>query len=776
MNETRTGRMTDRNERSAFKGQSSSERTSDGRRRTAQRHPKTNVEHTQKREAKDRRKQKQNVSFRDRRRDYAILTPMRVKKNVVIIFSIFFLVAILVFVNIGITMAKHGDDYRRQVIQDVSYVSKSTKYKRGNITDRNGNVLAESKRVYDMILDPHVLIADVDENNKYDYYDGTVKLLGEVFNMKEEQVKEAIAEDKNSQYYPMEKYKGLSLAKKKKFEQKKKEINESEELIKKYGSMIGGVSFDERFERYYPYKTVGADLIGIASTDNVGAFGLEASYNEDLNGENGKKYRYYKSNLEYEESSREAIDGNNVVSTIDVNVQGVVEQHIARFSDDMGARNIGVILMNPNNGEILAMASEPTYDLNNPADFGFNLNKFLKQHFTQAQISKFNDSAKLSAVWKSFCISDEYEPGSTFKPFSVAACLDEAVVNNNSSFVCDGGQDVSGVYIRCSAHNYGGHGQVDLEHAVMYSCNDALMQMCASMGYDKFIKYCSDFGFGKTTGIDISGEATGQVFNKDTLGPVELATSSFGQGQTVTMIQMAAGFSSLVNGGTYYKPHLMKEIVNDNGAVLRSYADIAERRTITQKSSDLLCKYLFSTVEEGTAKPAAVSGYEVCGKTGTAEKHPTGLGNYLVSFIGCVPSKNPELVCYVVIDEPDTQDQAHSTYATEFASSLLKDVLPILGIKPTREKTDESNSSVKLPSTSKGNLYDGAPEGGYADQSYNVAKSNKNKKNNVSSDIIVPEEIEGIEDTSADETVGAEGVTDSTTVTATESSVETNIQ
>ncbi len=232
------------------------------------------------------------------------------------------------------------------------------------------------------------------------------------------------------------------------------------------------------------------------------------------------------------------------------------------------------------------------------------------------------------------------------------------------------------------------------------------------------------FGLGRKTGIDLPGEATGTVFNNDTMHSTQLATSSFGQSQTVTMVQMAAAFSAIVNGGNYYRPHVVEEVSSESGAVIQSEDDAVESKVITEKTSRLLRKFLLATVEEGTANPASVKGYKVAGKTGTAEKIPRGQGKYLVSFIGCVPANNPQLVVYVVIDEPNVEDQAHSTYATEFASSLMKDILPMLEIYPTGKKSDITKASkLKLPSTTKSNLGQEVPDGGYSDSSYGVAKN-----------------------------------------------------
>ena len=374
---------------------------------------------------------------------------------------------------------------------------------------------------------------------------------------------------------------------------------------------------------------------------------------------------------------------------------------------------MGCIIMNPQNGEIYAMSSYPEYNLNNPRD--------LSAFYSPEKIDKMSDKKKtenLNKIWRNYCISDAYEPGSTFKPMTVAACLDEGVTTGSRAYHCDGYQVINGVRIKCVAYSRGGHGTINICQSLMESCNDVLMQLGADLGKRKFLQYVNEFGFGKKTGIDLPGEATGGVFTNDTMHAVELATSSFGQGQTVTMIQMAAAFSSVINGGNYYEPHVVKEVKSENGAVLESNDNALVRRVITENTSKKLRNYLYKTVEEGTALPAKVAGYQIGGKTGTAEKHPTGRGNYLVSFIGFATKDNPEVMIYVTIDEPHVADQAHSTYATQFSSEVLKEVLPVLGMyqDSSTKKADKTKASdIKLPSTKE------APDGGYSDGTYSVA-------------------------------------------------------
>ena len=616
------------------------------------------------------------------------------------VFLLVILAGIGLVVRITYLNKTKGDAYEKRVLAQQSYASNVLPFKRGDIVDRNNNKLATSVKVYNLILDPVQILSDKK------YQEPTINALNEVFGIKKENIRKILKKKSSVQYYVMKKYKELDSSYVKKLEK----LQDKDKNIK-------GVWFEEEYIRKYPYSSVGGNVIGFCDTDNVGAWGIENYYNSSLNGITGRRYGYFDSELNLIKTVKPATDGNTIVSSIDVNVQGILEQHMNKFQKNTGSLNMGCIIMNPNNGEIYAMASYPQYDLNNPRN--------LKKFYSEKEISKMTEKEKtdaLSAIWRNYCISDAYEPGSTFKPFTVSAALDEGVTSDKKTFFCDGGQDVEGTYIKCVAHGSGGHGALTLCQALMKSCNDVLMELGADLGKNKFLDYVSTFGFGARTGIDLPGEAVGGVFTKDTMHSVELATSSFGQGQTVTMIQMASGFSALVNGGNYYQPHVVKEVDSESGAVVSNNDDKLVKRVITEDTSKLLKEYLYQTVEKGTAAPAQVKGYTVGGKTGTAQKHPVGRGNYLVSFIGCVPAKDPQLVIYTVIDEPHVADQAHSTPATEFSSEVLTDVLPVLGIYPDKKGSKKSSSSnIKLPSTKKGNKYLESPKGGALDKEYSVA-------------------------------------------------------
>ncbi len=623
------------------------------------------------------------------------------------ILIVFFLIIIGTMILVGRILFLNkdkGNAYEKKVLSQQSYRSNEINYKRGDITDRNGNKLAISRKVYDLVLDP-VLILTKNTKGEEDFVEPTAAALKKVFGISEEKFRKIINKNSGIQYYVMQKYKGLSKDKVKKF----RELAEKNKKIK-------GVTFDERYERYYPYETAASKVIGFCSKENIGIWGIENQYNEQLSGENGRRYGYFDSNLELVETVKEAVNGNSVVSTIDVNVQGILERHMREFQERVGSLNMGCIIMNPQNGEIYAMSSYPEYDLNNPWE--------LSVVYSDKEIKKMKDEEKsvaLNQIWRNFCISDAFEPGSTYKPVTVAACLDEGVTNPKRGYVCDGFQQVAEHKIKCTGFSKGGHGTINICQSLMESCNDVMMQLGADLGGAKFLNYNKDFGFGQKTGIDLPGEAAGGVFTKDTLHSVELATSSFGQGQTVTMIQLAAAFSAVINGGNYYEPHVVKEITSESGALISSKDNALVRKVITESTSDKIRNYLYKTVEEGTANPAAVPGYEIGGKTGTAEKHPTGRGNYLLSFAGFTPVEHPKVMIYVVVDEPHVKDQAHSIYATEFSSKVMKEILPLLGIYQSddiKKKDKTKATDIKIPSTRE------VPKGGFSDEEYKVANSN----------------------------------------------------
>ena len=561
--------------------------------------------------------------------------------------------------------SKDGDRYRKEALSQQSYTNTVLNYQRGDVKDRNNTTLAVSVRKYDLVLEPRTL--GKDEKKKQ----ATVDAIAKTFGVASSVVEEVIQKKPNSMYEHIDGLKELPA----------KKVDKFKKQIKK--ERLEGVWFEEVYKRNYPLKTVGASIIGFMNSNNQGTYGVEEQYNSVLNGTTGREYGYFDSNMNLQRIIKEAKDGNSVVLTIDANVQKIIEDEIADFQKNgTGAKTIAMMVMNPKNGEILAMASNSTFDLNDPQN--------LASMYSEQKIAAMTDKEKnenLLAMWSNFCVGSAYEPGSTFKPFTIAAALDENIISGKSTFQCNGVKKVADREIHCS--NRSGHGMLDLRHALMESCNAALMDIGLGLGRNKFSKYNKLYGFGQRTGVDLPGETSGLIHTKEELNPVELATSSFGQTQTVTMVQMLSGFSSLINGGNYYQPHLVKEIQNSNGDVVKTIDPVVVKRTTSEDTSSKLRSYLKSTVEEGTAAPAQVKGYSIGGKTGTAEKRPVSAKKYLVSFIGCEPAEDPEVAYYVIIDEPHVKDQAHSTYATEFSSKVMKRVLPFLGQYASSSQTKQ---------------------------------------------------------------------------------------
>lgn len=554
---------------------------------------------------------------------------------------------------------KDGERYAKYVLSRDTYVSNVLPYRRGSIMDRNGTVLAESQLQYRLILDPKRL-------NEYpDSIETTLKALKDYFDIDNETVRAILTDEKKSTSRYVTLLKNLTFDVVDSF---KKVLKEDK------NNSIVGLWFDQEYVRNYPYHALACDVLGFTSADNTGYWGIEEYYNNELNGTNGREYGYYDSSLNIDRVVKEPVHGNSIITTLDANVQRIVQEKIAEFNKETGSLSIGVLVMDPNNGDILAMASNQEYDLNNPRD--------LSVLYTEDEINAMTNEEKntaLNALWKNDVITSGFEPGSTFKPVTIAAGLEENIVTPESTFICDGGETVGGFHIACTKH----HGEITLGEAIMYSCNDTLMQIVAQEGRDLFYKYQTSFGLGRKTGIDLPGEFSGIIFSVDKLNATELATSSFGQAFKSTMIQLATAYSSLVNGGYYYQPHVMKQIVNDNGATVKQVDKILVRQTISEETSDFLQRYLYQTVENGTARYAKVEGYSVGGKTGTAEKLPRGQGNYVVSFLGHVPAVNPKVVIYVMIDEPQNVNrQDDSSIATKFTSKILKEILPALGIYP----------------------------------------------------------------------------------------------
>lgn len=575
--------------------------------------------------------------------------------------------------------AKDGKRYEKIVLAQQSYDSIEIPYRRGDILDRNGTQLATCEKVYNLIIEPKNILQS-DEVKK-----DTVDALKKYFNLTDDQINEALKD-------------GSSLYKKMLKKLTYDEIKDFNDFVTQHSKdeakNVKGVWFEDEYERYYPYGSLACHAIGFTVSGNVGQGGIEGYYNEELNGTNGREYGYLTQDMTLERTTKAPINGYNVVSTIDANAQNIVEKKINSFMKQTGAKNVSVLVMDPNTAEVLAMANSNSYDLNEPYE-----DSAISYQFTAGDEGSVEDQIKalsederlehLNQAWRNFIISDGFEPGSTYKTFTISGALEDGVLNGDESFFCGGQLQVADWPTPIHCHNHEGHGQVTVEQALMQSCNVALMQIAAAEGRKTFAKYQDSFGFGSTTHVDLAGEASGIVYSEDRLNPVELATSSFGQGLTVTMMQVGTAFCSVINGGDYYEPHLVKQIVDENGGVINNIEPTVLRKTISSDTSEFMRNALFEVVNNGTARKAQVEGYTIGGKTGTAEKLPRGNGKYLLSFIGFAPVENPQVVVYVTVDEPHVEDQASSGLGTIIAQSIFEELLPYMNIY----KSDVENTS-----------------------------------------------------------------------------------
>jgi stage V sporulation protein D (sporulation-specific penicillin-binding protein) len=600
--------------------------------------------------------------------------------------AVMMIIILLAFAGLGYRLYRITSDnqnnYQKKILSQQKYDSTTLPFKRGSITDANGTILASSEKVYNVVLDCKVMLSDEKSQEP------TLDALVECFDLNRSELSAYVSQNPNSQYYVLKKR--ISYDEMNGFLTKKTEHNAEAAKSEDIGK-INGVWFEEEYVRRYPNNTLACDVIGFTGSDNNGTYGIEEYYNDVLNGTNGREYGYLNDDSTLERTTVAAVDGYSVVSTIDANIQAICEKYIKQFNEEhlnearegLGANNIGVIIQDVNNGDILAMASYPDFDLNNPKD--------LSNYYTEEEIAQMEEDDTyydtLNALWKNFCISETYEPGSTAKSMTLAAGIETGKIIGNETYNCGGYLDVADQHIRCNVRT--GHGTLDVSGALEQSCNVAFMKMGEAIGKTTLLQFLSTFNIGLKTNIDLAGEArtASLVFTDSTMGTAELATSSFGQGYNVTMIEMITAFSSIVNGGYYYEPHVVSKIVNSNGDTIKNIATRVLKQTISETTSEQMREYLYNAVAVGTGKTARPAGYEIGGKTGTAQTLPRGNGQYVVSFIGFAPADNPQIAIYCVVDRPNVADQAHATYATGIVKNILTEVLPYMHISKTVEMT-----------------------------------------------------------------------------------------
>ena len=716
--------------------------------------------------------------------------------------AVLFVMILVAFGFLGIRLfiinRNDGEKYKKRVLSQQAYDSVTIPAKRGDIVDRNNTKIAVSQKVYNVCIDPKTL-------NKDDgtYIESTITTLFSLpveYTYTKDELRAYILGNPDSQY--------RIIARKQSYEA----VGEIMNMVNNPNMYpdFKGVWLEDTYVRQYPYNSLACDVIGFVQGENEGAYGLEEYYNDILVGTNGREYGYLNDDENLERTLKPAQDGKTLVTSIDVNIQSIVEKNILAFNEEhrdearegAGSTNTGVIIMNPNNGEILAMASYPTFNLNDPrntdgldievelepekfglmngildgntdlsemddaeiaetvrkmAETGNGVDGATSENTdeNEAEENKEEDSTSidinvggdgeensgepgnpddpyegmtyaeayekayedakmeaLNALWKNFCINFTYEPGSTMKPFTMATGLEEGILKGDETYVCNGVMTVGDHEIHCS--NRLGHGTLTFAEAIEQSCNIAFMKIGAVIGKTTFMKYNQLFNFGLKTNIDLTGEAltNSLVFDVNSMTPTDLAISSFGQGFNVTMIQMVTGFCSLINGGYYYKPHVVTKVLDSAGATVETVEPRILKQTVSEETSAKIRELCIGVVDNGTGKSARPAGYRIGGKTGTAEKYPRDKHNYVVSFMSFAPADDPQIVCYVVVDEPNTGNQAVSKYAAVLCKDILTEVLPYMGIFQTEELTEKEAEELaeKQQEFSKGSSEDSQTE------------------------------------------------------------------
>ena len=667
------------------------------------------------------------------------------------LFAVVILALVCLLGRITYINATSGTKYKKRVLLQAqqSYQSSVLPAKRGNIYDCNGNLLATSQKVYTVILDCKEV-----NDEKHDYVDATVKALVDVLGIDEDDIRKKLTDPStsSSQYQILKKQ--ITMDQKKAFEEYAspgEDSGLSEKELEERAN-VQGVWFEEDYLRIYPFDELACDTIGFTLSRETADTGLEGYYNSTLMGTDGRQYGYINDESDAEQTIMEPVTGESIETSLDVGVQQIVEKYVNGFKSSMGAKNIGVIVMRPSTGEIIAMDGGDRYDLNNPRD--------MSQVYSQDEIDKMSDEetvTALNAMWGNFCVTDAFEVGSVVKPIVMAGALEKGKISATDTFTCDGGETFGAngdTYIKCAVWP-DAHGTETLREIIANSCNDGMMQIAAKMGTEAFLKAQSLFNFGSRTGIDLPNEGAGVIHTTETMGETELACSAFGQGFTCTMLQEINAMCSVINGGYYYQPHLVTEIKDSSGGTVRTINPVLLKQTISSDISADIRSYMQASVQEGTSRTSKVEGYSSGGKTGTAEKLPRGNKKYIVSFITFAPVENPQVLMYVAVDEPNAEEQADSKYPQYIAQGILSELLPYLNVTPD-ESEDGTIPKTELWEGFKGNLVDAS--GNTVD--VNVGTDDEGDLKEAISDTNVPEPPEDSEeDVEQDNDMESEGLT-----------------
>lgn len=574
------------------------------------------------------------------------------RKKLVLMIAAILMVCILECVRLGVIMTVKSE-YYMQKADELHQRERRIKAKRGRILDRNGEILAANE----VVCTVSVIHSQIDDEDK------VIKVLAGELDMDVEEVTKKVKKVSSMEYIKTNVAKDIG------------------DAIREYD--LPGVKIDEDYKRVYPYNELASKVLGFTGADNQGILGLEAKYDTYLSGTNGQILTLSDAGGIEIKGSREdrilPVDGQDLYTTLDVNIQKYATQLAWETMVKKEAKQVSIIVMRPDNGEILAMANVPEYNLNSPYELNYEPDE------EEAQKDKMD---LLNNMWRNFCINDTYEPGSIFKTVTATAALETGVVGLNDSFTCSGATIVSDRRIRC--HKTTGHGTQDFTHTVYNSCNPAFVEWGRRVGTDNMYLYMGKLGLLSKTGIDLSGEAGTIIHKQENVGAVELATMSFGQSFQITPVQMLRAVSAIVNGGRLVTPHFGLYTGSSDGSVVNEFAYSTQDEAISSQTSETMKKILEGVVSEGGGTKAYIDGYSIGGKTATSQKLPRGSGKYISSFIGFAPADNPQVIAMCLIDEP-TGVYYGGTIAAPVVKTLYENILPYIGIERSvqLEKNDD---------------------------------------------------------------------------------------
>lgn len=570
----------------------------------------------------------------------------RHRKKLLVIAVCLWLIMSLLLVRIGYIMIIKADYYIARA-DELHERERKIKAMRGRILDANGTVLADNKTVCSISV-IHSQITDSDQ---------VVEKLSQLLEMEPEQIRKKV-----------DKITSIEII-------KSNVDKETGDKIRQCN--LNGVKVDEDYKRYYPYDTLASKVLGFTGSDNQGILGLEAKYDSYLSGANGTILTLtdaYGTELDKSRESRlEPEQGKDLYITIDANIQQYAQQLAQQTRSKKNAKQVSIIVMNPKDGDILAMVNEPEYNLNDPYTLNYDID--------ESSISG-NKMDLLNNMWRNFCINDTYEPGSVFKMVTATAALETKAVSLSDSYTCSGATVVADRRIRC--HKTTGHGTQDFTHTVMNSCNPAFIEWGRRVGVDNFYVYMEKLGLLSKTGIDLSGEASTIIHNKENVGEVELATMSFGQSFQITPMQMLRAAAAIVNGGNLVTPHFAVKTCDNENSTYMEFEYSTTESVIDKETSDTMKDILRQVVEEGGGIKAYIEGYSIGGKTATSQKLPRGSGKYISSFIGFSSVEDPKVIAMCLIDEPEGIYYG-GTIAAPVIKELFANILPYLEIYPSVE-------------------------------------------------------------------------------------------